>query len=352
MAPTKLKAGGKKLSGKRSRKPRTGGPTTLKEVARLAGVSPITVSRAFNAPGQLSADTLRQVQEAVQRLGYVPNLLAGGLRSNKSRLVAAVFPTVAGPVFQDVVQALTDALDERGYQLLLGQSGYKTSREDALIHAIIGRRPIGIVLTGVMHSPDGRRRLVSSGIPIVETWDLAVDPIDMLIGFSHEAVGEAVCQYLHQRGRRRPVVLSADDARATRRSHAFVKQAEKLGLPKPEVIWTAAPTTLAAGRTGLIELLQREAALDAVFCSSDLLALGVMTEAHAQNLRIPDRLGVVGFGNLRFAGGVVPSLTTVHVDGVRIGRTAAQFVIQRAEGRPIPERIIDVGFSIVPRDSA
>src|SRR2546422_5478180 len=111
----------KTLSGTGARKPRKGsGATTLKEVARLANVSPITVSRAFNAPGQLSAETLRQVQEAVRRLGYVPNLLAGGLRSAKSRLVAAVFPTVAGPVFLDVVQALTDSLDERGYQLLLG----------------------------------------------------------------------------------------------------------------------------------------------------------------------------------------------------------------------------------------
>src|SRR5688572_8301037 len=103
---------------------------TVHDVARLAGVSAITVSRALNTPAQVSAETLQRVRDAVQRTGYVPNLLAGGLRSSKSRLVAAVVPTLAGPVFLETIEALTAALAERGYQLMLGQSGYADSRED------------------------------------------------------------------------------------------------------------------------------------------------------------------------------------------------------------------------------
>jgi len=161
----------------------------------------------------------------VKRTGYVPNLLAGGLRSAKSRLVAAVVPTISGPVFQAVIQALTDALDERGYQLLIGQSGYKTSREDALLDAIIGRRPIGIVFTGMMHSVEGQRRLVAAGIPIVETWDLSKPPIDMAVGFSHDAVGEAVCEYLVRKGQQTSELTMS--VRLTRRaqslrSYAFI----------------------------------------------------------------------------------------------------------------------------------
>ena len=142
---------------------------TLTDVARLARVSAITVSRALNTPEQLSADTLERVRGAIRSTGYVPNLLAGGLRSAKSRLVAAVVPTITGPIFLDTIQGLTDALDARGYQLMLGQAGYKESREDALLDTIIGRRPTGIVLTGMMHSAEGRRRLINSGIPVVET---------------------------------------------------------------------------------------------------------------------------------------------------------------------------------------
>src|ERR1700682_2340697 len=187
----------------RARKGRRGsGGLTLTDVARLAGVSPITVSRALNTPEQLTADTLARVQEAVARTGYVPNRVAGGLASSRSRLVAALVPTVASPVFLETVQAGTDTLAQAGYQVMLGQSGYGETREDALLDAIIGRRPDGVILTGVMHSPEGRRRLAAAGIPVVETWDLTPTPIDMLVGFSHEKVGVAVAEYLHFRGSR------------------------------------------------------------------------------------------------------------------------------------------------------
>ena len=179
---------------------RGSGAVTLHDVAKLAGVAPITASRALNTPGQVSAEVLRKVGDAVARTGYVPNLLAGGLASTRSRLVAAVVPTIAGPVFLETVQSLTEALAERGYQLMLGQAGYAGDREDALLEAIIGRRPDGIVLTGIMHSAEGRRRLLASGIPVVETWDLTPTPIDMLVGFSHVEVGRAVASYLHAQG--------------------------------------------------------------------------------------------------------------------------------------------------------
>ena len=133
----------------------------------------LTASRALNNPAQVSAEVLRKVSEAVQQTGYVPNLLAGGLASTRSRLVAAVVPTISGPVFLQTVQALTEALATHGYQLMLGQSGYVDSREDALLEAIIGRRPDGIVLTGILHSPEGRRRLQACGIPVVETAGVA-----------------------------------------------------------------------------------------------------------------------------------------------------------------------------------
>src|SRR5450830_1381829 len=148
---------------------RGSGAVTLHEVAQKAGVAPITASRALNSPDKVSPEVLQRVTEAVQTLGYVPNRLAGGLASTRSRLVAAVVPTISGPVFLQTVQSLTEALAERGYQLMLGQTGYVDSREDVLLEAIIGRRPDGIVLTGIMHSPEGRKRLLAAAIPVVET---------------------------------------------------------------------------------------------------------------------------------------------------------------------------------------
>lgn len=327
------------------------GAVTLHDVAKLAGVAPITASRALNTPDRVSVEVLRKVTDAVARTGYVRNRLAGGLASTRSRLVAAVVPTISGPVFLQTVHALAEALAARGYQLMLGQSGYVDSREDALLEAIIGRRPDGIVLTGIMHSPEGRRRLLAAGIPVVETWDLTPTPLDMLVGFSHADLGRAVADFLRAKGRSRLAVVAGDDERARRRQQAFQAAARTAGLRDVPAVNVPAPATLKSGRSALAELLQTSPDLDAVFCSSDLLALGVMTEAQSRGIPVPGQIAVVGFGDLEFAADLHPALTTVRIDGLAIGRQAAQFIVDRAEGRRVDTRVVDIGFSIIERAS-
>ena len=331
---------------------RGSGAVTLHDVAKLAGVAPITASRALNTPAAVSDEVRRKVADAVARTGYVPNRLAGGLASSRSRLVAAVVPTISGPVFLNTVQALTEALAEHGYQLMLGQSGYAGSREDALLDAIIGRRPDGIVLTGILRSAEGRRRLLACGIPVVETWDLTPTPIDMLVGFSHAEVGREVARYLHGKGRRRLAVVAGDDERARRRSAAFAAQASAWGPAPVTEVFVPAPTTLRSGRDALAAVLRQAPDTDAVFCSSDLLALGVVTEARVRGLAVPQQLAVVGFGDLDFAADVAPALSTVHIKGAEIGRQAARFIVERAEGREVAQPIVDIGFHIVERASS
>lgn len=335
---------------KRSR--RSSGAVTLHDVAKLAGVAPITASRALNTPNQVSAAVLQKVQEAVASIGYVPNRLAGGLASTRSRLVAAVVPTISGAVFLETVQSLTEAFAQGGYQVMLGQAGYDGTREDALLQAIIGRRPDGVVLTGIVHSAEGRKLLLASGIPVVETWDLTPTPIDMLVGFSHVEVGRAVATFLHAKGRRRFGVVAGNDPRARRRYESFQAATLALGLPAVRVLVVPAPTTLKYGRDSLSRLLETREGIDAVFCSSDSLALGVMTEARVQGIQIPRDLAVVGFGDLDFAAFMDPALTTVQINGAAIGRQAAKFIIDRAEGREVVTRSIDIGFTIIDRQSA
>ena len=328
----------------------TGG-ITLNDVSKLAGVSAITVSRALNHPGMGSTETLERVKDAVARTGYVPNLMAGGLASNRSRLVAALVPTIAGPVFLETVQALTESLADAGCQLMLGQSGYTGVREDALIDAIVGRRPDGIVLTGIMHSAHGRQRLLASGIPVVETWDLTPTPIDMLVGFSHEKAGAAVADFLHRQGYRNPGLVTADDQRATLRRNGYVERWQALGVAEVPVVVAPPPTTLAGGREGLVQLQAAHPRTDVVFCSSDALAHGVITEAQAQGLVVPRDIAVMGFGDLGFAAHTHPALSTVHIDGTAIGRQAARFILDRVDGVDTGPKVRDIGFSLVKRAS-
>ena len=267
-------------------------------------MSAITASRALNTPDVVAPTTLARVRAAVERTGYVPNLIAGGLASNRSRLIAAVVPTIAGPVFLETIQALTETLADAGLQLMLGQSGYDGTREDALLDAIVARRPDGIVLTGLMQSADGRRKLLASGIPVVETWDLTPTPIDMLVGFSHEAVGVAAADFLFERGRRSVAIVTADDHRAGLRRSGFEARWRSLAGAGAQAVpcrVVGAPSSLANGRLALQDLLAEHPDLDAVFCSSDVLAHGVLTQAHATGIAVPERISVLGFGDLAFA---------------------------------------------------
>jgi len=329
---------------------RSSGSVTLEEVARMAGVAPITVSRAINRPELVTKDTLEHVREVIARSGYVPNLLAGGLASKRSRLVAAIVPTIGNSIFAEAVECLTDRLGEAGYKVLLGLSGYPASREDELLATVLSRRPDAVFLTGITHSPQSRQRLLAAKIPVVETWDLTPTPIDMLVGFSHEKLGRAVAAYLIGKGYRRLGLVWASDERAAVRRRGFEEAAAERGVTDIQVAILPAPGNLKLGREGLAKLLDGPQPPDAVFCSSDALAQGVLTEAQARGLSVPGDLAIMGFGDLEFAPYTYPALSTVRIDRQAIGRLSAEAMLARFEDKPV-EKIVDIGFEIVERES-
>ena len=336
-----------------SRRSRRGsGAITVRDVARLAGVAPITVSRVLNTPAQVSPDVRQKVLEVIQKTGYVPNRMAGGLASSRSRLIAAVVPSTVMSVFMPTIEALNETLFNAGYQLMLGQSDYSAEREEALLEAIVGRRPDGIFLTGILRPSQGRTRLLASGIAVVETWDLTPTPIDMLVGFSHADIGAEVARFLIGKGRRKLALIRAEDERAQRRATAFAEVVRRAGLGEVATVNVGASRSLRSGRDALGRLLTQQADVDAIFCSSDLLALGVATEARVRGIAVPDDLALVGFGDVSFAADMAPALSTVRINGAEMGRLAARCLIDRAEGREVSPSVIDVGFSIVERETS
>jgi LacI family transcriptional regulator, gluconate utilization system Gnt-I transcriptional repressor len=320
---------------------------TLHDVARTAGVSLITASRALGNPAVVSDKTIARVREAVEVTGYIPNLLAGGLKSRRSLMVAGLVPTISAAQFLPTLQALTETLDAAGYQLILGQSGYDQAREEKLLNTMLSRRPDGIVVTGLVRSQAARDQLKRSGIPVVETWDLSERPVDMLVGFSHVKVGSAVAGYFLSKGWKRVAVTTGDDHRATLRRDGFYAA---IGRTVPTAT-VHAPSTLELGRRALGDLLEQDPHIEAIYCSSDGLAQGVMVEAQARGLRVPEDLAVCGFGDADFAAHMHPSLTTVHVDGQAIGQRAAQLIVERCRGQAASQPIVDVGFRIIERQS-
>ena len=182
-------------TGSETRRSRQGTQSvTLENVAKLAGVAPTTVSRALNYPDKVAAKTRERINQVIQQTGYVPNLLAGGLASNKSRLIAVVVPSLVNVVYAETVQHFAGPVKEAGYQVLQGEVGYSLDEEEKMIGAILSRRPDAIFLTGIHHSNNSRRQLLAANIPIVETWDLTPTPLDIVVGFSQASVGAESCQ--------------------------------------------------------------------------------------------------------------------------------------------------------------
>lgn len=325
-------------------------PVKITDVAAAAGVAPMTVSRVINTPDRVSPETTAKVREAIDRLGYVPNLIAGGLSSRKSRMVAAIVPTIAHPMFAGLVQSFSAAMRTAGYQVMLSISGYEDTDDEALFRALLGRRPDALLITGSGYSPAAIQMLVEAHIPVVEIWDISSRPIDMMIGFDHAKVGADVAAFLLAKGHDRFAAVSARDSRALTRTHGFTEAIANAGATLVHEQVMPSPSTIAAGREGLRGLLPFLDRRCAVFCSSDLMAFGVVTEAAVHGVPVPEQLAVCGFGNLELSEMSEPPITTVSLEGVGTGRSAAAFLLRRLAGEsPRDGDRVQVPFKIIPR---
>lgn len=329
------------------------GGVRITDVARQAGVSIATVSRALNEPDKVVAATRERVTAAVRALGYVPNLTAGSLASSRSRLIGAVVPVLSNVWFAQTLDSLAQGLATQGYQLLLAQSGYEAREEARVVETFLARRVDALVLTGGTHAPGLASRLARAGLPVVELWDLPRRPIDQAIGFSNEAVGVAVAEHLLARGRRRPAFVGAREQRSLRRLDGLRRAFEAHGVHELSEELVPPNADLSVGTAAMQALLDRRPDVDAVFCSNDVLAAGALKAAQARALAVPGQLSVVGFSDMPIARACSPELSTVRISPPLLGRRAADRLLERLAGQPATgSRREDVGFELIPRGSS
>jgi LacI family transcriptional regulator, gluconate utilization system Gnt-I transcriptional repressor len=330
----------------------------MTDVAHAAGVSLVTVSRAINTPDKVAPETLAVVRSAVARLGYVPNLTAGSLASSRSRIVAAIVPTISNQVFSETIEALTRTLAEGGYQLLLGQSFYRSSDEDALVETFLGRRVDGLVLTGCGQGAALRARLRQAGVPVVQTWDLPeaegappVSVLDMAVGFSNVAAGRAAARHLIERGHRALGFIGADEERSRQRLEGCRAEVASAGLGDVAADLMRPPVQMDQAGLQLAQLMARRRDLGAVFCSNDLLAGGVLFECYRLGIAVPQRLAIMGFGDLPIAKAAAPQLSTVRIRRAEMGERAGQMLLARLAGNDPGAQHVNIGFEVVVRAS-
>ncbi|MEM9682071.1 MAG: LacI family DNA-binding transcriptional regulator [Pseudomonadota bacterium] len=330
---------------------------TMGDVARQAGVSKITVSRVLRQPDRVKPDTRDRVRAAIRELGYVPDDAASAFSSRKSRTVGALISTLDGSTFASTVDGLSDALREAGFQLLISTTEYSPQTEADNLTTLLGRRPDGLVLTSTEHTPAARTLMARLGLPVVELWDLPEEPIDCAVGFSNFDSGAAMTHFLFERSYRRPAFVgsqSGSDTRVTKRMDGYLAAVRERGLGDGRVVRlsTGGSKAIERGAKGLARLLERWPDTDAVFCSSDSVALGVLNEARRRGLRVPEDIAVAGYGDFDFAGPYGLELTTLRIPGYEIGTAAAALILERTRNPEASSVSADVGFKIIKRRTA
>lgn len=323
----------------------------LEDVARLAQVSSATVSRYFNSPDVVAERTAKRIEDAIGRLGYVPNLMAGGLASNRSKLVAVFVPEIAHSLFNDAIEEMVDGLSAQGYSVMLAMTRANNARLSKLVDMALGRRVDAVILTGVVSDRETRDKLRSHNVTTIETWGLPADPIDVAVGFSHREVGRETARFARAKGYSRPFLVSASGGRGEARRTGFEDAWADAGGTKPGGVEVSTPTSFAQGFEVFQTIRAQDPMPDLVVCASDWLALGVLFAAREAGLQVPGDLAVIGFGNLSIAAEMRPAITSVNIDGELLGRQAAEVLRRKALGEDVP-RHTDVGFRIIERDSA
>jgi LacI family gluconate utilization system Gnt-I transcriptional repressor len=331
------------------------GRTRLLDVAHAAGVSTMTVVRVLREPHKVAAATQVRVQRVLLDTGYTPDLVARGLASSKSGLVAAVIPLLTNSLIAEIMQGLTDALAPAGFHLLLGASGFSAAEEEVLVRAFLSRRIDGIYLTGVIHTEETVRMLKRAGIPVVEGGNLTEKPIDMVVGYSNVNAGSEVTRYLLKAGHAKIGYIGAlpkDNDRARDRRRGYELALAKARHKVDPTLCVETTLDIDAGAHAMATLLERHPDVRAVFCSADALAVGALFECQRRHLAIPERIALAGFDDLAIAAQVVPSLTTLRVPRYFIGQRAGEMIRDRLTGLSVKRRIVDTGFELVTRNTA
>ncbi|RCV91532.1 LacI family DNA-binding transcriptional regulator [Billgrantia montanilacus] len=333
---------------KSTRRRRGSEQPTLQQVADAAGVSAITVSRALNAPERVNAATRIKVLATVERLGYVPNLVAGSLASARSRFIAVIVPSLANAVFIEVIHGLQETFEREGYQILLGNTDYDIEREYQLIRTFLGWSCSALVTAGLRHSEACRSLLTHWDKPIMEVMELG-DALDLNVGLDHHEAGRCMARHLLAQQYRSVVYVGAcldRDYRARMRFEGHREVLHAAGLEAP-MIELDQLGSLDAGATGLERVLSRYPSADAIHFANDDLATGALLRAQRLGMTIPGDIAIAGFNGLPLGQHVTPRLTTIRSPRENMGRLAAEEVLKRLDAKRVTRRRHDVGFELL-----
>lgn len=323
----------------------------LSDVAKRAGVSPITVSRALRNPEIVSEDLRELILDLVEEMGYVPDLAARALASRDSGIIGVLVPTLNQQVFMAVMRGIEERVRPTDLHIQYANTLYDPVEEIHQLKSFLAQKPAGLILAGAERYDDLAPILAGARCPIAHIVDLGQSPSRLAIGLRHHEASAVATRFLLSKGYRRVGLLGGRmDVRSKRRRDGYVEAMHEAGLLDPALIVSEELSTdVALGCRLFGELLKRAPDLDAVLCQNDDLALGALFECRRRGIGVPEEFGICGFNNLDFAAFTEPGLTTVHVPRYEIGYRAADMLIRAVRQESLPEGKVDLGFTIIER---
>ena len=342
------------MSANKPPRRRASGRTTLSDVARAAGVSPITASRALRGERGVAQDLVQRVKDAAQQLGYVPDPAARALASQRSVQVPVLVPLLSNALFVDVLDAVHRTLFPHGYQALIGVTHYDPVEEEQLLRTYLAHRPAGLLVTGFDRTEAARQLIAASGVPCVHLMEMTSAPGVYCVGFSQQDAGHSMTAHLLERGRRRVAFVAAQlDPRTMQRAEGYRRCLRAAGLYDPRLeLLSPEPSSIRLGGELLQELLRTRPEVDAVFFCNDDLAQGGLLAAQRLGLAVPGRVAIAGFNDLAGSDQMPPPLTTVRTPRSAIGEASARMLLALMKGEAPAQNSVDLGFELMARESS
>src|SRR5690606_24677124 len=310
---------------------------TLEDVARLAGVSLGSASRALSVPTQVKPATLQKVQQAVARLGYIRDGSARALASRRTHTIGAIYPTLNNPIFAHSTHSMQQTLWDLGYQLLIASHEYHIDDELAVIQATVERGIDGLIMVGTDHSKEVFNLLDHWNLPHVLTWSTDDSSYPHCVGISNFQAAFDLGQAILEQGHRKIAICGGDisrNERARGRRNGVLAAMAQRGLTVPDEWIAVAEFSYRGGREGFRRLWEQRRRPTAIVFGTDLQAIGALHEARKMGLNVPGDVSILGFDGIEEGELMQPALATVQLPAHDIGRLAAQRMVSLIDGEP------------------
>jgi len=329
--------------------------TTIKDVARAAGVAASTVSRYLNGQLRVSPATEAKVLEAVAELGYVPNAPARNLARRRSGVIGFVVPEISNPYFGSIADYVVEAVERHGRLVLLCSHRSQSVKQSSYIDLLDSGAIDGMLYLGSFRSNERLAAAIADGLPVVVVDEpiAGLPPVSSVV-MDDYAGGYQATSYLVALGHRRIAFVSgpAELGSVQERYRGYCDALRVGGIDAEGQVTLAGQFTEQFGMSALPHLLAATEPPTAAFVASDYIALGVLSAAEVHGIKVPDDMSIVGFDDIRFSQYVRPRLTTIRSPVDRLAQQGVELLFERLQDPQAPARTQVLPVELVIRESA